>query len=305
MQFLVAESETADERDARRESAGKSSGETYAATLDQLHPGCTITIVAPADPDAPRMSFDEIAAFDAVFVTGSPLHVYDDTPEVRRQLAFMRAVFASGVPSFGSCAGLQLAVVAAGGTVRAMTDRLEAGIARRIVATEQGRDHPLLAGRPTVWDAPGIHGDEVETLPPDADLLATNTVTRVQAAEIRHLGGVFWGVQYHPELAMGEIAAALRRQSASLVEAELATTEADVGSVAERLDALHRAPQDRSLRWLLGVDREFADEDRRRTELRNFLAHLSLLRRDEGAICYAPSGTLVDERRFIEDEQAA
>ncbi|HEX8421235.1 MAG TPA: type 1 glutamine amidotransferase [Sphingomonas sp.] len=281
MQFLVAESETPDEREARRESADKSSGETYAATLEQMRPGCTITIVAPADEDPLPLTPEEIAAFDAVFVTGSPLHVYDDTPEVRRQLAFMRAVFASGVPSFGSCAGLQLAVVAAGGRVRKMADRLEAGIARRIAATDAGRTHPLLAGRPAVWDAPGIHGDEVETLPPDADLLASNAVAHVQAAEIRHRCSVFWGVQYHPELAIGEIAAALRRQSESLIESGLAHDGTQVEMLADQLDHLHRAPDDRLLKWLLGVDDQFAREDRRRTEIGNFLANLALLRRNE------------------------
>ncbi|HVF94270.1 MAG TPA: type 1 glutamine amidotransferase [Sphingomonas sp.] len=274
MRFLVAESETPDEREARRESAGKSAGETYAATLRQMRPGAAITLVAPADADDAAPSSAQIAEFDAVFVTGSPLHVYEDTPEVRRQLDFMRAVFESRTPSFGSCAGLQLAVATAGGTVRAMESRMEAGIARRIVATAAGHDHPLLAGRPAVWDAPAIHGDEVETLPDDADLLATNAETRVQAAEIRHRGGVFWGVQYHPELALGEIAAALRRQAASLVESGPPESEDDVERLAAAFDRLHRDPASRAARWLLGVDREVANEGRRRTEIDNFLRHL-------------------------------
>ncbi|MEG8017907.1 type 1 glutamine amidotransferase [Sphingomonas sp. LR55] len=198
LNFLVAESETADEREARRRHAGKSSGETYAATLRQIRPGAAITIVAPADDDARVFDAGELRAFDAVFITGSPMHVYDDTPEVRRQIAFMRTVFASHTPSFGSCAGLQIAVAAAGGKVRKMPERLEAGIARRITPTAAGQDHPLLAGRPACWDAPAIHGDEVETLPADAILLASNAVTTVQAAEIRHDGGTFWGCNIIP-----------------------------------------------------------------------------------------------------------
>ena len=273
--FLVAESETADEREARRRHAGKSSGETYAATLRQLRPDAEITIVAPADDDAPVYEANALGLFDAVFITGSPLHVYDDSPEVRRQLSFMRSVFASGTPSFGSCAGLQLAVAAAGGKVRKMPQRMEAGIARRITPTDAGRDHPLLAGRAASWDAPAIHGDEVETLLADATLLASNAVTTIQAAEIRHDGGVFWGVQYHPELALGEIAVALRRQAEDIVDAGLAETTGDVESHADRLDALHDDPDRRSLLWALGVDREFADEAHRRTELNNFLDHLA------------------------------
>ena len=281
--FLVAESETADQRDARRRHAGKSSGETYAATLQQLRPDARITIVAPADDDADQLDVAALRAFDAVFVTGSPLHVYDDTPPVRRQLAFMRAVFASGTPSFGSCAGLQLAVAAAGGRVRKMPERIEAGVARRITATADGRTHPLLAGRAPSWDAPAIHGDEVEQLPDDATLLASNAVTRIQAAEIRHDGGIFWGVQYHPELAPREIAIALRRQADDLIEAGLAETPDDVERRAAELDALHDSPDRRSLLWALGVDREFAHEASRRLELTNFLDHFTPSRTPDAA----------------------
>ncbi len=277
--FLVAESETPEEREARRKHAGRSSGESYGATLEQMYPGATITLVAPADEDAEPLDPKRVGGFDAVFITGSPLHVYDDTPEVRGQLAFMRTVFASGTPSFGSCAGLQLAVAAAGGRVRKMPQRMEAGIARRITPTEAGRHHPLLAGRAPAWDAPAIHGDEVEELPAGATLLAGNAVTRVQAAEIRHGGGIFWGVQYHPELSPGEIAVALRRQASDLIAAGLAHDEAGVERRAALLDALHDAPEDRALLWELGLDRQFADQAQRRTELGNFVDTLVAPRR--------------------------
>lgn len=268
--LLVAESETPDQREERRRSSGKSAGESYAVTLRQLRPDAEVTVVAPADGDDAAPSADGIAGFDGVFVTGSPLHVYEDRPEVLRQLAFMRAVFMSGVPSFGSCAGLQLAVAAAGGSVRPLP-RSEIGIARRITRTAQGADHPLLAGRPLVWDAAAVRGDEVERLPDGAVALAANGISAVQAAEIRHGRGIFWGVQYHPELAPGEIAAAMRRQADDLVEDGLADTPAEVESQAALLDRLHRDPASLSARWSLGVDDEYAVEDRRRRELTNFL----------------------------------
>ena len=273
--FLVAESETPDERAARRKSAGRSAGESFAATLDQLAPGCTTDFTTPSDVDVEPMTPDAIAAYDAVFLSGSPLHVWQDTPETRAQLAFMRAVFASGTPSFGSCAGLQVAVAAAGGTVRRLAERREAGIARRIVRTDAGHNHPLLAGRPAAWDAPAIHGDEVDELPPGAVLLATSDAVRVQAVEIRHDRGLFWGVQTHPELAPGEIAAALRRQADDLIEAGLARDEADVEAQAALLDRLHETPGDRALRWRLGIDAEFAEEPRRRRELIAFITHVA------------------------------
>ena len=190
----------------------------------------------------------------------------------------MQRVFASGTPSFGSCAGLQLAVAAAGGTARKMPERMEAGVARRIAPTEAGRSHPMLAGRAACWDAPAIHGDEVETLPDESTVLASNAVTAVQAAEIRHAGGVFWGVQYHPELAPGEIAIALRRQADDIVAAGLADTVDAVEDRAALLDMLQDDPDRRSALWRLGVDASFAQEASRRIELSNFLDHLPRLR---------------------------
>jgi GMP synthase (glutamine-hydrolysing) len=277
--FLIAQSETPEEREARRAHTGQSSGESYADTLGQMMPGATIEICQPADDDSPTFTPDQLGEYDAVFLTGSPLHVYDDTPEVRRQLAFMRAVFAAGTPSFGSCAGLQVAVAAAGGTVRKMPERMEAGLSRRIVATAEGLEHPLLAGRGPTWDAPAIHGDEVESLPPGATRLAGNAVTQVQAAEIRHDKGVFWGVQYHPELSLQEIAIALRRQADGLVEAGLAESPGEVEERADVFAALHDAPERRSLRWRLGVDGELADTDARRREIANFLGALATIDR--------------------------
>lgn len=273
IRFLVAESETPDARDRRRASVGRSSGETYMDAVCALAPGAACDLVRPAEDGAEMPSQAGLESYDAVFLTGSPLHVYQDTPEVRRQLDFMRAVFASGTPSFGSCAGLQVAAAAAGGAVRENRHGHETAFARRITPTGAGRDHPLLAGRPAAYDALAIHSDEVERLPEGATLLATNGVARVQAAEIRHAGGVFWGVQYHPELPLDEIAAAVRRQAGDLVEQGLARDEAAVQTYAGLIDALHREPGRRDLAWQLGLDRQVTDPALRQAELRNFVEH--------------------------------
>lgn len=272
--FLVAESETPEARKKRRESVGRSSGETYLDILRRLAPGATCDRIQPADADAALPPGDSLAEYDAVFLTGSPLHLYEETPETRRTVAFMRSVFASGTPAFGSCAGLQVAKVAAGDSVRPNARRLEAGFARRDPPSADERSHPLLAGRPAAFDAPAIHTDEVDALPPGATLLAGNRLTAVQAAEIRFDGGVFWGVQYHPETGLDEVAGALRRQADSLVEAGLARGEDDVEAYALQVDALHREPNRRDLAWRLGLDEQVTDERLRLAEMRNFIGAL-------------------------------
>jgi GMP synthase (glutamine-hydrolysing) len=270
----VAESEPPAARESRRASVGRSSGETYIDTLLELAPDAQCDRIMPADASAGLAAGTSLARYDGVFLTGSPLHLYKETPETRRTVEFMRAVFASGTPSFGSCAGLQVAAVAAGGTVRPNARGYEAAFARRINPTEQGRSHPLLAGRPTCYDAPAVHTDEVESLPEGAVLLASNRVTEVQAAEICFDGGVFWGVQYHPEIALDEIAGALRRQAAGLIEAGLAQSHGEVEAYADLVDAMHREPGRRDLAWRLGLDEQVTDDGKRLTELRNFIAAL-------------------------------
>lgn len=212
--------------------------------------------------------------YDAVFVTGSPLHLYQDTPETRGEVDLMRAVFEAGVPSFGSCAGLQVATVAAGGAVRPSRRGREAGFARRITLTESGHRHPLLAGRSASFDAPAFHSDEVETLPQGGTLLAFNTVTEVQALEIRHGAGVFWGVQYHPELDLYEIAGALRRQRDDLVSEGYASSPEALETYVSMVEALHEAPDRRDLAWILGLDEQVTKVEYRLTELRNFIRYV-------------------------------
>src|SRR3954468_12630536 len=279
LRFLVVESETQQARRERRNRVGQSSGETYIDTLLELAPGARCDQVKPADPGAEWPDTAGLAGYDGVFFTGSPLHLYEDTPVVRRVLDFMRAVFASGTPAFGSCAGLQVATVAAGGAVRPNARGREAAFARRITPTPDGQAHPLLRGRPGAYDALSIHTDEVETLPDGAVLLASNAMVDVQAAEIRVGDGVFWGVQYHPELSLAEIAEALRREKDALIEEGFAAAPEALEAHVALIDALRRNPARRDLAWRLGLDEQVTDAGLRRTEPRNFIEHAAKPRR--------------------------
>ena len=246
LRLLVAESEPPEARERRRESVGTSQGESYLETLKRLAPDAQASLVRPIDGELPVV--DALKTFDAVFLTGSPVHLQDESDEVARLKRFMGDVFASGVPSFGSCAGLQLAVVTAGGTLRDMGDRREAGFSRRIVPTDAGRTHPLLAGRPAAFDAPAVYTDEVVRLPDGATALAFNAVSPVLAVEVRLGGGVFWGVQYHPELSLREIAAALRRQADDLIAHGIARDEATLDAHAALILRLVDQKSDITLR---------------------------------------------------------
>jgi GMP synthase (glutamine-hydrolysing) len=93
----------------------------------------------------------------------------------------------------------------------------------------------------------------------------------VQAAEIRADEGVFWGVQYHPELSLAEIAAALRREEDALVQEGLAQSPEALEQHAGLIDELHQEPGRRDLAWCLGLDEQVTESRQRQTELRNFI----------------------------------
>jgi GMP synthase (glutamine-hydrolysing) len=213
-----------------------------------------------------------LADLEGVMLTGSPLHIYDRTQAVTGQIDFARAAFAAGVPVWGSCWGLQLAAVALGGSVRRNPRGRELPFARAITVTAAGRAHPLLASRPAVFDALCSHLDEVETLPPNSELLAANELSAVQAmaATTAH-GGSFFGTQYHPEHTLVVSAALIEMRAAELVQEGFATAPSEVTTMAADYRALAAKPTRRDLIWRYGIASEIIDPLRRTTEIGNWL----------------------------------
>lgn len=237
-----------------------------------LHdPAVVCSSINIADGDAlPAGSTFE--SFDGIMFTGSPLHILDHTPEVMRQIEFARAAFASSVPVWGSCWGLQLATVALGGSVRRNPKGREIGIARGITVTEAGRFHPLLVGRATVFDALCSHLDEIEMPPSGADVLAGNDVSAVQAMAIRTPGnGLFFGVQYHPEITLPVVAALLQLRASRLVSEGFGRSEADLRALAEDYRALAAGPIRRDLAWRYGIGDEILNSHQHTMEIGNWL----------------------------------
>jgi GMP synthase (glutamine-hydrolysing) len=270
LRFLVIEGNIRDDREAYRSGLGLTASEAYAATLAQIAPDAVCDICFPADEGADLPDAEGLEAYDGVVMTGSALNLYDGGPAITRQIDLARAVFASRTPFFGSCWGLQVASAAAGGDVLRNPRGREVGFARNIWPTAMGRAHPLLAGRPGAYDAPASHIDIVAP-PPGALILAANAMSAVQAAQIAWGGGTFWGVQYHPEYSLREIAAIIARRAPTLAREGFFPDENAAEAFAGDLRALDDAPQRRDIAWRLGLGGEVLDPPRRRTELINFV----------------------------------
>jgi GMP synthase (glutamine-hydrolysing) len=264
---LIIDGNRAAIREQQVAAGGSPSGEGYARTLESMV-AVHCDIVRPADGEV-RLG-QPLSSYDGVAITGSALNVYDCGAHIERQIELARATFTAGVPFFGSCWGMQVAVAAAGGRVRPNPLGREFGFARRIELNEAGRRHPMFAGKPAVFEAITVHRDDIGELPAGAQVLAANDMG-VQALELRHGPGVFWGVQYHPEYTFAEIAACAVRYGAKLIEDGLFADRTELEAFVADLRALEQRPAEPRLAWKHGLGPAVRDASLRLAELRNWL----------------------------------
>ena len=243
----------------------------YADLLRGLLPGAAVDVCYPGDVAAKLPEGQALEGYDGIAITGSGLHIYNGGPEVTRQIDLVRAAFSTGTPVFGSCWGLQVLTVAAGGQVRRNPKGREIGFGRGIRLTDAGRKHPMYVGKVEVFNAPTVHLDEVETVAPGTTILASNAVSSVQSAEIHTNGSVAWGVQYHPEYPLRELAAIVRRIGTCLIAEGFFADEGEVKTFAQDLDALDRDPACKRLSWRHGVSSNVLDKKLRTGEIANWI----------------------------------
>jgi GMP synthase (glutamine-hydrolysing) len=267
--ILVIDGNVAEMRARQVAALGYDTGTGYARVLRRLDASLHVDVITAADGATlpPGVALD---SYHGVTMTGSALNVYNGGAPVTRQIELAKAVFAAGVPYFGSCWGLQVAVTAAGGEVRANPRGREFGFGRRILLSDAGRQHPLFAGKPATFEAPTIHRDEIATLPAGAATLATNDFG-LQAAAFTHGRGTFWGVQYHPEYDFIDIAAVAERYGQTLVTEGMFRDTAELATFAADLRALQSNPSDTPLVWKYGLGTTLRSESLRLTEILNWL----------------------------------
>ncbi len=235
-------------------------------------PNATTEIVYVADPEFALPTGTSIDDFDGFIWTGSDLTVYHtDDPRVAAQIELARALIRQGAASWGSCWGLQLAALVAGGDVAANPRGREWGIAREITLTDAARTSPMLEGKPATFDAFIMHLDEVTRLPDGTPSLATNAHTSIQAAVFEDGAATYWSTQYHPEYNLFEMGRLIAARAKALVREGHFPDEAAVAAYAGKMKDLAASPASAELRAELKVGDDIIDPRIRQVELRNWL----------------------------------
>lgn len=265
--LLLLEGNTADKRARARDLGVRNSSEIYALAIAAHFPAFELDVLNGADPGEAIPQGRTWADYDGFVITGSSLHAYDTDFAVTNQIALVAQAAEHGLPIFGSCWGLQIAAVAAGGEVGLSPRGREVGFARKIALNAKGRAHPMFAEKQSVFDAPCIHYDEVVRLPESATLLASNRHSAVQAAVIPLGRSEVWAVQYHPEFDLGQIVQLYTLYEDDMVAQGFFADAADLVAYRTKLAALAADGSRADLAWQLGVDEDLTDDKVRRAEI--------------------------------------
>lgn len=242
MRLLVVEGNPREIWEKREALGGIPYHKRFQNMLNLLQPRSKIEVAFPADNDVLLPSIKKLATFDGVLWTGSSLFVNDPSPSVVRQLTFAEDVFSSGVPFYGSCWGLQIAVTVTGGKVDTCAKGREFGITNPIELTDAGKVHPCYQGRRSNFKALSFHLDEVVKLPDNATILAKNRHSEVQAISIKHRKTEFFGLQYHPEFTVEDMAFIARNGAENLIQEGFFKSDKEVEIYAANLEHKNNLP---------------------------------------------------------------
>lgn len=265
--LLLMEGNTAEKCARAHELGVRTSSEIYIEAIAAHYPDIALDVLNGAEPGEAIPGGLTWADYAGFVVTGSALHAYDTDFAVTNQIALLMQAAEAGLPIFGSCWGLQIAAVAAGGEVAFNPRGREVGFARKILLNQTGSAHQMFKGKPPVFDAPCIHYDEVVRLPESATLLASNAHSEIQAAVIPLANSEVWAVQYHPEFDLAQLVQLYTLYAEDMVTQGFFADEAELVAYRDKLAALAADPANAGLAWQLGVDADVLDDRTRRAEI--------------------------------------
>ena len=160
----------------------------------------TTDVVNPSSDENIYKNIDDLNSYDGLIWGGSSLNIYNDTPEIRRQLDFMRECQNNIKNILAICWGMQVAVTVAGGEVKRCERGAHRGIAHDIEINEEGLKHNIYKNKNKIFNTPAFNFDEVVTLPANSILLASNSINKVMGVSFKAGISNIWGIQYHPEI---------------------------------------------------------------------------------------------------------
>jgi len=215
--LLIVEGNLREENISFSEVGIQTHTESLKDSLNYYTKDLKFDVVNPSSDESLDTIKNNLSKYDGLIWGGSSLNIYNDTPEIRKQIEFMKECQKKVKNILAICWGMQVAVTAAGGEVK-KADGSHIGIANEIIINKNGLNHPLYKNKENKFNSPAFNFDEVKTLPENAICLASNKINKVQSLYFKVNETNVWGLQYHPEITYEKMISLIEFRKDRLIE---------------------------------------------------------------------------------------
>ena len=197
--ILVVEGNLREENQSFSEVGIKTHTESLKESLNYYVDNLNLDVVNPSSDENFDSIIEKLSSYDGLIWGGSSLNIYNNTPEIKKQIEFMKECQKKVKNILAICWGMQVAVTAAGGVVKKAASS-QIGIANQIKISAEGLKHPIYKNKKDNFNSPAFNFDEVVTLPKNGICLASNKKNKIQSIYFTVGDTKIWGLQYHPEI---------------------------------------------------------------------------------------------------------
>ena len=215
--LLIIEGNLREENKSFSEVGIQTHTESLKDSLNYFTKDLKFDVVNPSSDENLDIVKDKLSIYDGLIWGGSSLNIYNNTPEIRRQIEFMKVCQKKVKNILAICWGMQVAVTAAGGEVK-KAESSNIGIANEIIINENGLNHPIYKNKDKKFNSPAFNFDEVYKIPDNAICLASNKTNKIQSLFFKINKTNVWGLQYHPEITYEKMISLIEFRKDRLIE---------------------------------------------------------------------------------------
>ena len=228
--ILIVEGNLKEENQSFRNGGIKTHTESLKDSISYFTNKLDIDVVNPSSDKNISEVANDLTKYDGMIWGGSSLNIYNDTPEIRRQITFMRECQKNINKIFAICWGMQVAVTVAGGEVKKCPNGAHRGIAKDIEINEKGLSHPIYKNKNQKFNTPAFNFDEVTKLPEGSTLLSSNALNKVMGINFNVGSTNVWGIQYHPEITYAKMISLIHFRKDRLLEKKAFADQSEIDS---------------------------------------------------------------------------
>ena len=215
--ILIVEGNLKEENTNFSQAGIQTHTESLKDSLNYYSKNLEFDVVNPSSDENLNTVKGKLTEYDGLIWGGSSLNIYNDTPEIKRQIEFMRECQKKVKNILAICWGMQVAVTAAGGEVE-KANNSHIGIANEIEINQKGLNNLIYKNKEKRFNSPAFNFDEVKTLPQNATCLASNRINKVQSIYFEINSCKIWGLQYHPEITYEKMISLIEFRKDKLIE---------------------------------------------------------------------------------------